>query len=103
MTYQETHFTEAENVGLLDRVNRLIMGTTLIVAAVLFTAIPSAAVAGMVAFGIYAGLTAFIGWDPLYALAKAVQRQAPAQTPPTITHYQRRGEQATGGDYKKAA
>ena len=103
MTYQENTFSEAENVGSLDRLNRLIAGTTGIVAAVLFTAIPSSAAAGMVAFGIYAGLTAFIGWDPLYALAKAVQRQTPVQTPPTITHYRRREEQTTGGSYKKAA
>ena len=63
MTYQETRFPNVENIGPLDRINRIIVGTTLIMVTVLFTAIPAAAVAGIVALGTYAGLTGFIGWD----------------------------------------
>lgn len=103
MTYQKTNLSEVENVGSLDRVNRIIVGVTLIAVAVLFTAIPSAAVVGIVALGIYAGLTAFIGWDPLYALVKAFQQKTPAQTPATVTTYRRQGEQPSTGSYKKAA
>jgi Inner membrane protein YgaP-like, transmembrane domain len=103
MTYQDTHFPNVNNIGPLDRINRIIVGTTLITVMVMFTAIPATAVAGVVAFGIYAGLTGFIGWDPLYALVKGFQTQAPAKSPATVTAYRRQGEQPSTGSYKKAA
>jgi hypothetical protein len=103
MTYQDTNFPEVENVGMLDRVNRGIASMTLIVAAVQITMIPSTAVAAMVALGLYTGLTASIGWDPLYALVKAFQQRTPAPTPATITPYPQRGGRSSGGSYKKAA
>lgn len=76
MTYQPSTLNNAENVGPLDRVNRFLLGMTLITVAVLFTGIPEAAIAGLVAAGFYTGLTAFIGWDPLYALINAYRSQA---------------------------
>ena len=103
MSYQATHLSDVDNVGPLDRVNRIIVGTTLITVTVLFTAIPAAAIAGIVALGIYAGLTGFIGWDPLYAMAKAFQHQTPAQVSATVTMYRGHGEQPTAGSYKNAA
>ena len=103
MTYQVTHLSNVDNVGPLDRVNRIIVGTTLIAVTVLFTALPEAAIAGIVAAGMYAGLTGFIGWDPLYALAKALQRQAPAAVLKTAATEQRPAEQPSAGSYKKAA
>ena len=62
---------DVNNVGPLDRVNRIIVGMTLIVVSVLFSAIPATAVAAIVAVGLYAGLTGFIGWDPIYPVVKA--------------------------------
>jgi len=103
MTYQDTHFPNVNNIGPLDRINRTIAGTTLITVMALFTAIPAATVASVVAFGIYAGLTGFIGWDPLYALVKVFQKQTPAQIPATVTAFQRQGEQPSTVSYKKAA
>ena len=105
MTYQETNFSEAENVGLLDRVNRGIASMSLIVAAVQITIIPSIALAAMVALGLYTGLTASIGWDPLYALVKAFQQRSPAPTPATVTTYPQRDGRpfGSGGGFKKAA
>ena len=103
MTYQDTHFPNVNNIGPLDRINRVIVGTTLITVMVLFTAIPAATVASVVAFSIYAGLTGFIGWDPLYGLVKGFQKQTSAQTPATVTAYRRQGEQPSTGSYKKAA
>jgi hypothetical protein len=103
MIYQQTHLSQAENIGPLDRVNRIIVGTSIIMVAVLFTAITSAAAAGIVALGIYAGLTGFIGWDPLYALAKPLQQATPAQTPMAVTPLPHPGEQPSTDDYKKAA
>ena len=103
MTYQDTHFPNVNNIGPLDRINRIIVGTTLITVMVLFTAIPAATVASVVVIGMYAGLTGFIGWDPLYALVKEFQKQTPAHTPAAITAYRRHGEQPSTGSYKKAA
>ena len=101
MTYQITHLSNVDNVGPLDRVNRIIVGTTLIAVTVLFTAIPEAAIAGIVAVGIYAGLTGFIGWDPLYAMTKSLQRQTPAPALEPLA--QGPEEQPSEGSYKKAA
>ena len=105
MSYQETELDNVENVGPFDRANRIVLGITSITVAVVFTAIPEATVASLVAIGIYTGLTAFIGWDPLYALVKAFQQRMPVQTPPALSAgvYQRREEQSSAGDYKKAA
>ena len=103
MTYQATHSSDVNNVGPLDRVNRIIVGTTLIMVTVLFTAIPAAAVAGIVMLGLYAGLTGFIGWDPLYSVTRALQQRAPAQTAATVSMYRRRGEQPAADGYQKAA
>ena len=103
MTYQVTHLSDVNNVGPLDRVNRIIVGTTLIAVTVMFTAISEAAIAAIVAAGTYAGLTGFIGWDPLYALTKASQRQAPAPVLEMAAAEQRPEEQPSAGSYKKAA
>jgi len=101
MTHQEIDVDNLENVGMFDRANRIILGITSITVAVAFTAIPEAAIVSLVAVGIYTGLTAFIGWDPLYALAKASQQRPPVQTPPTVN--QRRDEHHSIGGYEKAA
>jgi len=103
MTYQVTHLSNVDNVGPLDRINRIIVGTTLITVTVLFTALSEAAIAGLVAVGTYAGLTGFIGWDPLYALSKANQRQATAPVLETAAIEQRPEEQPSASDYKKVA
>ena len=102
MTYQDINLSKVENVGSLDRVNRIIVASTLVAVTVLFTAIPAGAAVGLVALSLYVGLTAAIGWDPLYALAKAFQHQTPAQTPATVVDYPRSEEQASRG-FKKAA
>ena len=103
MTYQTNAFYNVENVGPLDRVNRVIVGTTLIMVAVLFTAIAPASVASLVALGAYAGLTGFIGWDPLYSVTRAFQQRAPEPHPATAAKHEPREAQASGGDYQKAA
>ena len=103
MTYQVTHLSNVDNVGPLDRVNRIIVGTTLITVTELFSAIPEAAIVGLVATGMYAGLTGFIGWDPLYALAKTWQRQAPAPLREPVATAQGQEEQPSTSSYKKAA
>ena len=103
MTYQTIDFYNVENVGPLDRVNRVIAGTALIMVAVLFTAIAPASIVGLVALGTYAGLTGFIGWDPLYSATRAFQHRSPAPLPATIANFEPRETKPSGGDYQKAA
>jgi len=105
MTYQEMELDDVENIGPFDRANRIVLGLTSITVAVVFTAMPEAAISSLVAIGMYAGLTAFIGWDPLYALVKGYHQRTPVQTPPTVSAsvYRHRDEQHATGGYKKAA
>ncbi|MEJ2565399.1 MAG: DUF2892 domain-containing protein [Gammaproteobacteria bacterium] len=106
MTYQLITPNNAENVGSLDRVNRFLVGMTLLTVAVLFTAISETALAGLVAVGFYAGLTAFIGWDPLYALANSYRAARPARAmPPTSAAYHPHGARPLhcSDDYQQAA
>jgi len=103
MTYQDMKLSNVENVGPLDRVNRMIVALTLVTVAVVFTAIPSAAVFSIVAVIIYAGLTAATGWDPLFVVVKAFRQRAPKQTSATVISLHRQEEQAAGGEYEKAA
>ena len=103
MANQQSGLVNVENIGSIDRVNRGMAGVSLIMVAVLFGALPLAAVVGIVAFGAYLGLTAFIGWDPIYAVTKAFHVQATPQTSATVVSYQRQARQAYGGDYQQAA
>jgi hypothetical protein len=103
MTYHVTHLSNVDNVGPVDRANRIIVGTTIIMLPVLFTAIPPAAIASLVALGTYVGLTGFIGWDPLYTVTKALQQRAPAQPAPMVVAQQQQEEQPAADSYKKAA
>jgi hypothetical protein len=103
MSYQTNDFYHVENVGPLDRVNRIIVGTTLIMVAVLFTAISPASIVGLVALGTYAGLTGFIGWDPLYSATWAFQHRAPGPLPAATAKHEQREAQPSSDDYQKAA
>ena len=103
MTYQEIDLDNVENLGPFDRVNRIILGMTSIMLAVLFTAIPGTAIVVLTAVGMYSGLTAFIGWDPLYAMARAFQQQTASRDPTAVVAHQRFGEHTAAAGYKRAA
>ena len=103
MTYQDTNLSDVENVGPLDRVNRMIVALTLVTVAVMFTAIPPGAIFSIVVVSIYTGLTAATGWDPLFVVVKALNQRAPEQASVEITGLRLQEEQSTDGDYKKAA
>ena len=103
MTYQDSNLFQVENVGPLGRVNRMIVALTLVVVTVLFTAISPAVAFSIIVVSIYTGLTASIGWDPLYVAVKAFSQRTPGQTlAPAGTLY-RTEKQAEGDVYKKAA
>ena len=95
--------SDPENIGPLDRVNRMIVALTLIAVAVVFTAISPAATFSLVVVSIYAGLTAAIGWDPMFAVIKVFSQQAPNQTSATLEQPPPSEEQAAVSTYKKAA
>jgi Inner membrane protein YgaP-like, transmembrane domain len=103
MTYQDTKLSKVENVGPLDRVNRMIVAGTLIAVAVLFPAIAPGAAFSIVALSIYAGLTAATGWDPLFVIVKAFSQRAQGQSPATPITYAGHKEQPVFAGYKKAA
>jgi len=103
MTYQDANLAHVENVGPIDRVNRMIVSLTLIVVAVAFTAISPAAVFSLVVVSIYAGLTAATGWDPLFVIVKAFSQRAPVQIPATASSSARPVEQLVPAGYKRAA
>jgi len=103
MKYAKTLSATVENVGALDRFYRVLVGTTLIIGAVLFPAISAGAAFSLVAFGIYAGITGAIGWDPMYASVKALHQRTPVPIPATLTTYQRHEEPAAADGYKQAA
>ena len=103
MPYRDTNLSELENVGPLDRVNRMIVALTLIAVVVVFAAIPPAAVFSLAVLSIYAGLTAATGWDPLFAVVKTLQQRVPEQTVETVTPKRHREDQPAVGGYRKAA
>jgi len=103
MTYQDTSLSNVENVGPLDRINRLIVAGTLVAVAVLFPAISTGAAFSVVALSVYAGLTAATGWDPLFALVKAFSRRAQIQSPMPLTISVTHEEQPGFSSFKKAA
>jgi hypothetical protein len=62
-----------------------------------------AGVVAIIAFGAYLGLTAFIGWDPIYTVTKAFQVRAVPQTSAKVVSYQKQARHAYSGDHLKAA
>jgi len=103
MTYQDTNLSKVENVGPLDRINRMIVAGALVAVAVLFPAISAGAAFSIVALSVYAGLTAATGWDPLFVLVKAFRRRAQIQSPAPLTTSVTHEEQPGFSSYKKAA
>jgi hypothetical protein len=104
MTYEDERFAEVENVGFIDSVVRGSASIAIVVAVLLIPSISSFTLFGLTQLAIYAGLTAFIGWDPLYAVLKQSGNQVPAEVVrATAAAYPRNEEPVPGGDHKKAA
>jgi hypothetical protein len=103
MTYEDTKFAEVENVGFVEGVVRGSASIAILVAVMLIPSITAYTLFALTQLAIYAGLTAFIGWDPIYAMMKQSASQAPAQAPATVSAAPRQQPQVSGGDHKKAA
>jgi hypothetical protein len=103
MTYEDEKFAEVENVGFVDGVVRGSASIAILVAVMLLPSITAFTLFGLTQLAIYAGLTAFIGWDPIYALLKKVESRRPTQVRATVSSYPQREAQVSGGKHMKAA
>ena len=103
MTHEDEKFSEVENVGFVDSVVRGSASIAILVAVMLIPSITAATLFGLTQLAIYAGLTAFIGWDPIYALIKQSDSHLPAQAPATVAGYPRREALPVVDGHKRAA
>ncbi len=97
---------DVENVGWFDSALRGSLATALVLGVLLIPSVSSTTLAVMTLIAIYAGLTAFIGWDPLYALMQGprqVSQQQASQPVAVVPQVAKRDEQQHDDDYKKAA
>jgi Inner membrane protein YgaP-like, transmembrane domain len=106
MSHRVTNFSKVENVGLVDSVFRGSLGIALVLSVLLIPTISSTALVTLTLIAIYAGLTAFLSWDPFYALVKGSRRPLPekVQAPTPVTTGSRSVEQTVNDvHHKKAA
>ena len=103
MTYENAKFTQPENVGYVESVMRGSVSIALLVAAMLIPAIDSYILFALTQVAIYLGLTAFIGWDPIYAMKKQTAENVSAQGPVTVVSPEVQTQQVAGSNHKKAA
>lgn len=74
MMTRKEHVRPIQNMGLIDRTIRWLIGGTMLVIAVLGwetreSWVPAAAMAALTLGSLYPVFTAIMGWDPFYALA----------------------------------
>jgi len=101
MRYQDASFSEMENVGLIDGAVRGSVSIAMLLAVLLTPAMSASTLIVLTLIAMYTGLTAFLGWDPFYALTKKSRARA-SLSAAVIAHPNRTQH---GGDvaHKKAA
>ena len=106
MKHQPENSFDVENVGWFDSAFRGSLATALILGVLLIPSVSSTTLAVMTLIAVYAGLTAFIGWDPLYAMIKGPRQVSQQQSPQPVAvapQAVKRSEPQHDDDYKKAA
>ena len=103
MIYEGEKFTDVENVGFIDSVVRGSASIAILVTVMLIPSITAVTLFGLTQLAIYAGLTAFLGWDPIYAMMKKPKAQLSAQAPAAVATYSRSEEQPVSSSRKRAA
>jgi hypothetical protein len=103
MTYEDEKFGAVENVGFVDGVVRGSLSIAILVEIMLVPSITSLTLFGLTQLAIYAGLTAFIGWDPIYAMMKQAEPQRAVQSAATVSSYPQRAAHADKNAHKQAA
>ena len=94
---------EAENMSFIESVVRGLISIASVAVVMHMPSVSGLALFGLTQLAIYAGLTAFIGWDPVYAVFKQGQSRLPAQSPAKLDVHSRQEGQAAADDHKKAA
>jgi len=95
---------QVENVGLIDSAFRASLGMAILLSVLLIPTISSTELVTLTLVAIYAGLTAFISWDPFYALFKEPRHPLPQQASPAVSADSSGGKQAVNDAvHKKAA
>lgn len=106
MSIQLKKFSDVENVGLIDSVFRGSVAIAIVLGELLIPAISSVSLVVLTFIAIYTGLTAFLSWDPLYALIKGSQRPQLEKITATLSNVkapQRVEQVANEVSHKKAA
>lgn len=103
MTYVNAKLTQPENVGYIESVVRGSASIALILLAMQMPEIGSYGLFALTQVAIYLGLTAFIGWDPIYAVLKQTNSYVRSETVVSTVTPKRQETQALDGDHKKAA
>jgi hypothetical protein len=106
MRRQVTNFFEVENVGLIDGVFRGSLSIAILLGVLLVPTISSGLLVSLTLAATYLGLSAFLSWDPLYALAKRSRSRANEGTCTTVSiHSVPRNSEPVVSDvpHKKAA
>jgi len=103
MRYLDANFPEVENVGLIDGTLRGSVSIASLVAVLLIPTMPVITLIGLTLVAIYTGLTAFLSWDPFYALVKKSQPQPPTPASAPVTADRSRVGHADDAEHKKAA
>ena len=83
MKRQTAKSFDIDNVGLIDSAFRGSLAIAILLGVLLIPTISSTELVVWTLVAIYAGLTAFIGWDPFYAMMKGSQQSQPEQLSPT--------------------
>jgi hypothetical protein len=105
MNSQVKKLSDVENVGMIDSAFRGSLSVAILLSVLLVPAISSIALAALTFVAIYMGLTAFLGWDPFYALAKGSQHEVPEKVAAaaTVAAGSKPAEHAAGDVHTKKA
>ena len=103
MTYEKEKFFEAENIGFAERIVRGYISIAIIMAIVLIPAINAYTLFGLTQIAIYVGLTAFVGWDPVYAVLKRKITNVPVRAGSEDVSYPKHEETPIPSIHKRAA
>lgn len=103
MVSQASKFTEAENMSFIESLVRGLISITIVAVVMHMPSITELVLFGLTQLAIYAGLTAFVGWDPVYAMFRQGRVRLPVQSPAGFDVHSRQDGQAAADDHKKAA
>lgn len=106
MSFTVKKFSDVENVGLIDSAFRGSVAIAIVLSELLIPSISSVSLVVLTLIAIYTGLTAFLSWDPIYALIKKLQRPQPEKLAETLSNVKAPrhvGQVANEVSHKKAA